>query len=834
MKSIYQILEVRRILKPLLWGLIVLASRPSNAQDYRFNRADFSLGASSDDPGGVVAADFNKDGNLDLAVTDQVAATITVLLGQSNGAFLVYSTIAADHFPGCIVVADFNGDGNLDIAVADWLDESVWVYLGDGKGNFGIGIKSEIGSNATIMAAADFNHDGKVDLAVTDNTGSLIAILLGKGDGSFDPYVDYSTPSATVGIVAADFNRDGNIDLAVADTDGNDVVIFLGRGDGTFKTGTSFPAGEVPVELVVGDFNGDGLLDLGVVDGPDCGCGFFSVLVGNGDGSFQSPLTMPTEAQPGRVVAGDFNHDGWLDVAIAVAGVESVYLGNGDGSFKPNIDYGSDFSGGPVASGDFNHDGNLDLALGNFNGNLSTGVSILLGNGDGTFGKTSSYGVGQYPLGIVSSDFDDDRNYDLATVNTGDNTVSVLKNLGNGSFQAAVSYSVSSGQSGAIVSGDFNGDSYSDLATTNFSAGTVSVLLNKRDGSFGSYVDYPACVFPGPVVAGDFNNDGKIDLVVGQTGGGMCLLLGNGNGTFQKPIGFATGLTSASIAVADFNGDGNLDLATVSGSFGSNSVTVLLGNGNGTFQSAVNYAAGGSASAVVASDFNGDQKVDLAVIADGLCVFLGNGDGTFQPYTSYPLPSAPFKLLAGRFSGNPWPDLAVLFGSGPYPYDQVAIAQNDGKGQFGSYSTYYAGLDVRAFATADFDRNGSFDLAVTNNVYSAHNVTVLLNTAVASLSAAALDFAPQPLGTTSAPREAQLSNPGTSVVKISSVSIVGPDSADFLIAPSRICGYVAIAEKCVVEVMFKPTAKGKRVAALRFADNALGKAQTVTLTGTGQ
>ena len=805
-------------------SFVFIAVAASFSQSFRFNRADVSLGTY---PGGVAVGDFNRDGRLDVAVADGTEQNVTILLGQPNGTFLKGQTFTVAS-AGTVVAGDFNGDGKLDLAVTNWGEFSVSIFLGDGTGKFGKALTSSVASYASLMAIGDFNKDGKLDIAVSDNTTNTMSVLLGKGDGTFEPYAAYTTPSTTIGIVAADLNRDGKIDLAIADTWGNDVYIMLGNGDGTFQAGTSYAAGDVPVRLAVGDFNGDGIPDLAVSDGPDCGCAYMSILLGNGDGSFQPPSTIASEGY-GPVIAGDFNHDNKLDLAVAEAGVVSIFLGNGDGTFKPNVDYGS--NGTPVAlgMGDFNLDGRIDLVVANFNGNNTTNVSTILGNGDGTFANTTTYQTGSHPVGVVSADFNGDGKPDLATVNTYDNSVSVLLGTGNGKFGTAASYTVSSGQYGAIASADFNGDHRPDIATVNYSTGKVSILLNQGNGTFSAYKDYAAGSNAESVVAGDFNNDGKMDLVVGNAGIGFSLLLGNGSGGFSSPVSFGAGVSPYSIAVGDFNGDGNLDIAAVSGSFSSNYVSVLLGKGDGTFATAVNYPTGSNPIAVVAGDFNQDHKTDLAVLAAGIDVFLGNGDGTFQNYVSYSQPNYASGMATGIFNTKGIIDLVVMAQTS----NTVSILAGDGKGGFGAPTPYYFGLGPSGVVAADFDKNGSTDLAVTNAIYSTSSLTVMLNMPVSALFPNALSFPGTAVGSKSVAKKVQFSNPGTAVVSLRSVSLLGANPGDFL--QSSTCGQsLAAGASCTVTITFQPQAKGNRSAQLRFSDNAIGGSQTVTLSGTGQ
>jgi hypothetical protein len=188
-------------------------------------------------------------------------------------------------------------------------------------------------------------------------------------------------------------------------------------------------------------------------------------------------------------------------------------------------------------------------------------VSVLLGNGDGTFQAAAvSYQVGSHPISVAVADFDADGKQDLVVSNGASNDVSVLLGNGDGTFRPAVAYAVGSGP-GAVVVGDFDGDSIPDIAVENFGTDDVSVLLGKGDGTFQPSVRYSAGVGPGGLVTGDFNGDGVLDLAVANhNSSNVSVLLGKGDGTFRLPIHLAAGNKPAGIARGDFRGNGNANL----------------------------------------------------------------------------------------------------------------------------------------------------------------------------------------------------------------------------------------------------------------------------------
>jgi hypothetical protein len=315
---------------------------------------------------------------------------------------------------------------------------------------------------------ADFNGDGKQDVAGSICSGGFIYVALGNGDGTFQAAIKTAiTPFYASSFVAADFNGDGKIDLAFID-DSNIVGILLGNGDGTFQPIKNFLTSINPGGLAIGDVNGDGKMDLVVTSVPD---NTVDVLLGNGDGTFQPFIASSTGGvDSGALVLGDFNSDGKLDVAVTEGNSDevTVMLGNGDGTFTYNQDYF--VAAYYLATVDLNNDGHLDLlGIGTGLGGGEVGIVLLIGNGDGTF---------QTPI--------------------------VMPLVG------ASNYST-------VGAADLNGDGKIDLwalGTLSNGAG-IAALLGNGDGTFQSPINYAPTAAPqGPIVEGDFNNDGKADFVV--------------------------------------------------------------------------------------------------------------------------------------------------------------------------------------------------------------------------------------------------------------------------------------------------------------------------------
>ena len=358
---------------------------------------------------------------------------------------------------------------------------------------------------------------------------------------------------------------------------------------------------------------------------------YFQVAAPETAVSFAPAANAPLQvSEPYGVTSGDFNEDGKPDLAITANIRVYVFLGNGDGTFTPAAgspvsvpsppydDFGSPYTG-PIMTADFNHSGHLGLAVGEFQ---NEAVVTLLGKGDGTFTSSSAgfaNALGQPTSALSSADFNADGNLDLAIANELSGQSPVVLGSGKGAFTAAGDISTGNFATGVTV-GDVNADGKLDTivasgGTTTYPVSGIAVSLGRGDGTFtlgnGSAISLGQNL--SSIVTADFNGDGKLDVAVtDQDSNAVLILLGNGDGTFGSPTTIAVGSLPTSIIGGDFNNDGKLDLVTAN--FGDSTVSLLLGHGDGTFAQDAGspYAVGVGPFQIVAADFNGDGKLDLA------------------------------------------------------------------------------------------------------------------------------------------------------------------------------------------------------------------------------
>jgi len=623
---------------------------------------------------------------------------------------------------------------------------------------------------------------GKVSFVdVTTNNTNLGSAVLGSSKRGLS-FMNSSSPSVTQqanAIVAADFNLDGIQDLAVSDSNDGQILlaILLGNGDGTFRaTSVSPTVGLYPDSIAVGDFNSDGIPDLAVTSVDQ---NIVTILLGNGDGTFSSNVpNLNTGSTPQSVAVGDFNGDGIPDLAVVNSDSVLIFIGNGNGTFSPTATSPSTGTGPiDVAVGDFNSDGKFDLAVTN---GVSGTVTILLGNGDGTFQEMRpSPTTGGSPDGLAIADFNGDGIADIAVANySGElngKAVVVLLGVGDGTFLTATPYGAPGLNFHSVAVGDLNGDGVADLAVGEFWHGLLAVLLGKGDGMFATAMtlDAQSPVGSGYIAVADFNGDGLPDLAVPNQGGTVPILLTQPTLSVTATInGISPKGPSPQEVYASYPGDRNF------GSSISGTTTLIIQTATKTVL----------ASSLNPSNFGQAVTFTATVMAQG---------GSYTP-----------SGMVSFFSGT------TNLGSSPLSGSGVAVF---------TISTLAIGTRHMSAAYSGDANFASSTSPVLNQVVQG---------AVAQFTPKSLSFGNQTVGLTSTSQTAALKNTGDVALTISSISISGADSRDF--AQNNNCpASVAPNGSCSINVTFKPTASGTRIAAVVIADNAPGSPQKVTVKGTG-
>jgi hypothetical protein len=547
--------------------------------------------------GQISVGDFNRDGLDDFVI----AGPPTSFIGAPASSFLLFTSQGAGAFnmqsvataatAYTVKAADFNGDGVLDLAVGCSSDPgqnlwSLFLYAGIGNGTFGTPYLTL--AARSVLTTADINSDGRLDLMAQEPFGGEV-ILLADGPGTYAPPI-WAVPTIGSSPVLHDFDGDGKLDLVVADGEANAVFLFYGNGDGTFgPPPLPMRAAFTSMQVARGDFNADGILDVAVADSI---AGQLEVFLGLGGGAFGTPLTSPIAFVASGLASGDLNGDQQDDLVLVgadsfsspVSGKAVILLGQGDGTFSTGDSYTLGYVPRQTIVSDLNGDLHPDIAVVDegsypfpYGDDLPAGVSVLLGQGDGSFSSVPFLELGEYPDAMALADFDRDGSVDLILSDFGDPFRAItaylwfLRGNGDGTFRAPSLIAPGVGFAG-VASGDLDHDGYLDLAVTDTGNyfddyGHVSVFLGRGNGTFVTGLQLPAGSAPYDIVMADLNSDSNLDMAVASNAY-LSFFPGRGDGTFSEemPLGFFGAL---SIVADDFNSDDLTDalVGCSSGSF---------------------------------------------------------------------------------------------------------------------------------------------------------------------------------------------------------------------------------------------------------------------------
>jgi hypothetical protein len=669
----------------------------------------FLVGENESDAPFIVAADTNGDGLADVIMPGPALATggsIAILLGQTNGTLSAPQYVSVPMTPYALAIGDVDGNGTPDL-VSITSDNSssttVSVLFGDGKGNFQPPVTQQTlaGIYPGSASLVDLDGDGRADLvlAVEQPSGVAGSLLWLKntGGGFAAPLTLTAIAGDNRNFSIADFNGDGNPDilyvLPSTSTASESLHILVNQGNGNFSDQAAGGLNGIVGLTTVLDFNLDGIPDL-VVQAPVQNGSSYELysFAGTGNGSFTQVGSVSFPLGPIVLVSGDFDHDGFPDVAgpTGLEPSELVYFfGDGHGNFVMQPVVGP--QGEYAAAGDFNGDGIPDVVV----PDRFSFVSLALGRTDRNFPSALALTTPAVVGGLSAGDINGDGlpeifvggDYDL--VNDIILPGTVYLNLGNSSFQLAASTDPTS-----YMIADLTGKGVFDL----LGGASLNLEIWPNNGSLNfssSPITLPEQT-PNITVT-DMDGDGYPDIVSsGQ------ILYGNGSYAF-------TPVTVANLGwpyiVGDFNGDGELDIATGSATF--------LNTGDRTFQQIPNNSLPLISGALaVVGDFNGDGKDDVAINLPGestITIYYSKGDGTFYQATVVDPGVSPGDFVAADFNGDGRIDLAV----GSQLSYQISLLFNNGNGQF-TRSFFASGAFLAPIVAADLNHNGKIDLVIAN------------------------------------------------------------------------------------------------------------------------
>jgi hypothetical protein len=635
-------------------------------------------------PASVDLLDVTGDGKLDAIVPCWAARCVAIFPGKGNGAFLPRRDVKAGLHPYRIALADFDRDGITDLAVV----------------NSGTGPKPKKPEGLAALVVEE----------VADS--SSVTFHRGLKGGTFAKPQAITVGEYPNSTVAADLNGDGAPDL-ITSARGSQTLAILWGGPKGLQPGPEVKLGYAPTDLASADLNGDGLADVvaSVTESePPKEKNGYVVQLG-GKGNLPAPVeVLPEDFAPGRIELADVNGDGRADMVALYEGGLASLLGNGDGTFQSPVHMRIQ-TGSALALANLNGDASADVICSNTRGRS---LALLAGAGDGRFGTPAEVAMGMAPTSVVAADLNADGNPDLIAANGATNTISVALGTGKGAFAERRPIEVGEGAS-TIRPADVDGDGKLDLVVMKVrgKASEISLLRGRGDGTFEPRADLATGVDPATILLVDLNADGKLDLVVPKAGTDeIAIYPAKGKGSFGAVIRVPLGHTPTSLAAGDLNADGKVDLVAADGQ--RSFVSVLMGQGEFTLKPSPSFRTRILPGPLAIADMDGDGKPDLVIGPKNMgivgAILSGMGDGTFGKRIDITTTPGAETLTVTDLNGDGTMDLAMTSAMS----NTVSAMLGKGDGTFGPRIDMGAGLDPASLAVADLNGDGTPDFAVAN------------------------------------------------------------------------------------------------------------------------
>ncbi len=628
------------------------------------------------------AADFNNDGKLDFAAVAWGNNKLAINLGNGNGTFQAPVFYTPTGFsPNALDVADFNEDGVKDIVITSSAGAEVFLGVLASPGTFGAPTTYVTTGTSTSMGVvvADMNGDNHMDFATAEKTNNKISVRYGTGTGTFGARTDYAAMLDPYAITFSDFNNDGKKDLACTNVKSNAFTVLMNSASGfVAPTNITTNSDSTSYGIQCGDFNNDGKQDVALLSLLNSA---IEVYLGNGLGGFTFTSTTRVGRQrnatdlskPYDLVLFDCDTDGKLDAFTTVfsENLISVHRGLGTGFFKTaSAFYGVGNNPNDLHYADFNGDGKKDIVVVNSN---DDNFEIMIGGGNGTFtsGGTFSTGAGSKPIGVKAADMNADGKMDVITLNETTKTVSVFLGNGTGGFTLLNSYS-----SGVTTPRDFdigNLDTDTDLDVLVVSNGKYRVLFNGGTGVLTpqAEVTVGATQDVGGVVLYLANTDALLDFALTTTTGTLAIQVykNNGAGTFTLNGSKTLSAIPRDLDYGDYNNDGKNDIIVSMASANALGLFQCTGNGAGiTFANIVSLSQPGFTLPmdVEFEDFNNDGFLDVLGVFEettpyqgDAALFMGNGS-SFTFYSFFEQDVAPKNMIVADFNNDGRIDMASV------------------------------------------------------------------------------------------------------------------------------------------------------------------------------